>query len=113
MHDIKPTHCMLYVTAASKEEALRIGRALVTERLVACANVIPGMQSVYRWQGVVEEAEETVLIAKTRANLAEEVVARVKALHSYDVPCAVVYGMANGLPAYLDWIDASTRQPDA
>ena len=77
MHDTKPTHCMLYVTAASKDEALHIGRTLVTEGLVACANVLPGMQSIYRWQGAVEEAEETVLIAKTRKDLAEAAVARV------------------------------------
>ncbi len=110
MHDTKPTHCMLYVTAASKDEALHIGRTLVTEGLVACANVLPSMQSIYRWQGAVEEAEETVLIAKTRKDLAEAAVARVEALHSYDVPCAVVYDVAGGLPAYLDWIDASTHK---
>jgi periplasmic divalent cation tolerance protein len=108
MHDPKATHCMLYVTAASKDEALRIGRSLVTERLVACANVLPGMRSIYRWQGALEEADETILVAKTRKDLAETVIARVKTLHSYDVPCAVVYDMAGGLPAYLDWIDAST-----
>lgn len=110
MHDAKPTHCMLYVTAASKDEALRIGRTLVTERLVACANVLPGMQSIYRWQGAVEEAEETVLIAKTRKDLAEAAIARIEVLHSYDVPCAVVYDVTGGLPAYLDWIDDSTRE---
>jgi periplasmic divalent cation tolerance protein len=101
---------MVYVTAASKDEALKIGRILVTERLAACANIIPGMHAVYRWQGAVEEAEEAVLILKTRKELADKTLARVKALHSYDVPCAVVYDMANGLPAYLDWIDVSTSQ---
>ncbi|MDP1590564.1 MAG: divalent-cation tolerance protein CutA, partial [Prosthecobacter sp.] len=90
--------------------ALRIGRTLVTERLVACANVLPGMRSIYRWQGAIEEADETLLVAKTRKDLAETVIARVKALHSYDVPCAVVYDMAGGLPAYLDWIDVSIRE---
>jgi periplasmic divalent cation tolerance protein len=110
MHDTKPTHCMLYVTTASKDEALRIGRTLVTERLVACANVLPGMQSIYRWQGAVEEAEETVLIAKTRKDLAEAAIARIEVLHSYNVPCAVVYDVTGGLPAYLDWIDASTHE---
>src|SRR5688572_27677336 len=104
------THCMVYVTAASKDEALKIGRVLVTERLAACANVLPGMHAVYRWRGAVEEAEEAVLILKTRKELADTALARVKALHSYDVPCAVVYDMASGLPAYLDWIDVSTSQ---
>lgn len=109
MRDTKPTHCMLYVTAASKDEALRIGRTLVTERLVACANVLPGMLSIYRWEEAIEEADEAVLIVKTRKELAETVIARVKALHSYDVPCVVTYDMAGGLPAYLEWIDVSTR----
>jgi len=101
---------MVYVTAASKEEALRIGRTLVTERLAACANVLPGMQSVYWWQGAVDEAEEAVLILKTRKELAGRAVARIKAIHSYEVPCAVVYDIADALPAYLHWIDVSTSQ---
>ncbi len=104
------THCMVYVTAASKDEALKIGRALVTERLAACANVLDGMHSIYRWKGAVEDAAETVLILKTRKDLADTAIARVKALHSYDVPCAVAYDMSGGLPAYLDWIDVSTRE---
>ena len=110
MREPVATHCMVYVTAASKDEALKIGRALVTERLAACANVLPGMHSIYRWQGAVEESDETVLILKTRKEMADKAVARVAALHSYDVPCAVVYDMASGLPGYLDWIDVSTSQ---
>jgi periplasmic divalent cation tolerance protein len=101
---------MVYVTAASKDEALQIGRTLVEERLAACANILDGMHSIYRWQGVVEEARETVVILKTRKQLADKAVARIAALHSYEVPCAVVYDMAGGLPGYLDWIDVSTSQ---
>lgn len=102
------THCMVYVTTASKDEALLIARHLVGERLVACANILPGMHSVYRWKDAVEEAQETVLIAKTRRELADRAVARIADLHSYDVPCAVVYEMTAGLPAYLGWIDETT-----
>ncbi|MCA0201244.1 MAG: divalent-cation tolerance protein CutA [Proteobacteria bacterium] len=101
---------MVYVTASSKDEALQIGRVLVKERLAACANILEGMHSIYRWQGAVEEAQETVLILKTRTQLAGKAIARVAALHSYDVPCAVTYDMTNGLAAYLDWIDVSTSQ---
>ena len=108
MAEADATHCMVYVTASSKDEALTIGRALVTEGLAACANVLPGMRSIYRWQGAVEEAEETVLILKTRRALADKIMARAAELHSYDVPCAVAYDMAAGLPAYLRWIDDST-----
>lgn len=100
---------MLYVTASSRDEALRIGRALVTEKLAACANVVGEATSIYRWQGKVEEAAETVLVAKTRKDLAEKAIARVKALHSYDVPCAVAYDMTAGFPPYLKWIDAETE----
>ncbi|MGE3334030.1 MAG: divalent-cation tolerance protein CutA [Rhodospirillaceae bacterium] len=107
---VPSTHCMVYVTAASKDEALQIGRALVQERLAACANILDGMHSVYRWQGAVEEAQEAVLILKTRKQLVDKTVARVAELHSYVTPCAVVYDMSNGLAAYLDWIDVSTSQ---
>ncbi|MGE3477422.1 MAG: divalent-cation tolerance protein CutA [Rhodospirillaceae bacterium] len=101
---------MVYVTAASKDEALRIGRTLVNERLAACANILDGVHSIYRWQGAVEEAQEVVLILKTRTPLARKAIARVAALHSYDVPCAVAYDMSNGLAAYLDWIGVATGQ---
>ncbi len=104
------THCMVYVTASSKDEALQIGRTLVEERLAACANILDGMHSIYRWQGKVEEAGETVLLLKTRKQLAEKAIARIAELHSYDVPCAVVYDMADGLKPYLEWIDVSTSQ---
>jgi periplasmic divalent cation tolerance protein len=110
MQGTTATHCMVYVTAASKDEALRLARALVSERLAACANVIADMHAVYRWQGAVEEAQEAVLILKTRRELADRAIARIKALHSYEVPCAIAYDMARGLPDYLAWIDASTRE---
>ena len=99
---------MVYITAASPDEAETIGRALVTERLAACANILPGMRSIYRWKGAVETAAETVLIAKTRLDLADALTARVKELHSYDVPCVVVLPIAAGLPEFLHWIDDET-----
>jgi len=100
--------CMIYVTASSRAEAKTIARALVDERLVACANILGEATSVYRWQGKVEEAQEIVLIAKTKRALADKAVARITALHSYDVPCAVVYDMSAGSPAYLSWLAQET-----
>jgi periplasmic divalent cation tolerance protein len=100
--------CMIYATAPTREEASRIARVLVEEKRVACINLIHGATSVYRWQGKVEEATETILIAKTTKALAGDALTRIKALHSYDVPCAVVYDMAGGLPDYLAWIAAET-----
>ena len=79
----------VYITCASLAEAEAIGRALVEERLAACVNVVPGMRSIYRWQGKVETAEETVLIAKTAGTRFAAVEARVKRLHSYTVPCII------------------------
>lgn len=99
----------VYVTARDRAEALSIGRVLVEERLVACVNILDGMRSLYWWDGAVQEADEAVLIAKTKSGLAPAVTARVKALHSYDVPCVVVLPVADGNPDFLDWIAAETR----
>ncbi|HYH17174.1 MAG TPA: divalent-cation tolerance protein CutA [Azospirillum sp.] len=98
----------VYMTAASREEAARIGRALVEERLAACVNILGGMTSIYRWEGAVETAEETVFIAKTRRDLFEPLAARVRELHSYSVPCIVELPVERGNPAYLDWLRAET-----
>jgi periplasmic divalent cation tolerance protein len=95
-----------YVTCADEEEARRIGRALIEERLAACANVLGGVVSIYRWQGAVQEDRETVLIFKTSAALAAQAAERVKALHSYDLPCIVTLPISGGNPAFLAWIAA-------
>ena len=94
----------VYMTAGSRDEAERIGRALVEERLAACVNILGSITSIYRWQGAVETAEEVVVIAKTRADLFDGLVARVKELHSYAVPCVVELPIGRGNPDYLDWL---------
>lgn len=94
----------VYMTAGSREEAEGLGRALVEERLAACVNILPGMRSVYRWQGAVETGEEAVLIAKTRADRFEALAARVRALHSYAMPCIVELPLGRGDAPYLDWL---------
>jgi periplasmic divalent cation tolerance protein len=101
--------CLIYVTASDNTEAETIGHAMVEERLAACANIIPGMRSLYWWEGRLETGAETVLILKTRRDLAERAVERVKALHSYDCPCALVLPIQAGNPAYLNWIGAETE----
>jgi periplasmic divalent cation tolerance protein len=103
---------LLYVTCGSIGEARSIGRTLVDERLIACANIIERMRSIYRWQGAIEEAEEAVLLLKTAAARVPEVIARVRALHGYTVPCVVELPLARGNPAYLDWIAAQSTTPD-
>jgi periplasmic divalent cation tolerance protein len=98
----------IYVTTTDAAEATRIGRALVTERLVACANVLPGVQSIYNWQGVVEESAEVAVILKTRAALVDAVAARVRDLHSYENPCVVVWPIVGGAADYRDWVIGET-----
>jgi periplasmic divalent cation tolerance protein len=99
-----------YVTCPSRDEALRIARALMAERLIACANILPGLLSVYRWEGEVHEDAEVLLILKTRAALADRVTAAVRELHSYTCPCVAVLPVTGGNPAYLDWIVAETSR---
>ncbi len=85
-----------------------IARALVCERLAACANIIPGMRSLYRWQGALESADETVLILKTAAARVAALTERVQQLHTYTVPCVVAVPVVDGSPEYLAWIAAET-----
>jgi periplasmic divalent cation tolerance protein len=96
---------LAYITVPDRAEALRIGKALLEPRLAACINVIDGMASVYWWQGKLEEARECVLLVKTSDSRREEVLAKVRELHPYEVPCVVFWPLAGGNPAYLDWIE--------
>jgi len=100
---------MVYITTATKDEARVIGKALVAERLAACVNIIEGMNSMYWWQGEIQDEQETVLIAKTRAARVEALTERVKQLHSYDVPCVVALPIRAGNPDFLAWIEAETK----
>ena len=99
---------LVYMTAGSPEEARRLGRTLVEERLAACVNLIDGMTSLYRWQGGLEEGRETVILAKTRADLFEALAARVRALHSYATPCIVEIPLGRIDSGYLTWLTAET-----
>jgi periplasmic divalent cation tolerance protein len=99
----------VYATFASDEEARRIGRQLVEEGLAACANILAPCRSFYRWQGRIEEAQEVPAILKTRADAAERLIARLAELHSYDVPAAVVWPIANALDAYHEWVLSETQ----
>ena len=98
----------VYAIFASAEEAERIGRAVIEERLAACINILPGVRSIYRWQGAIESADEVAAILKTTKSSADALIARIAALHSYDVPCIVTWPIDKALASYADWIDAST-----
>jgi periplasmic divalent cation tolerance protein len=99
----------VYVTAPSAAEARQLADAVVKDRLAACANIIPGMRSIYHWKGEIEEAEETVIIFKTRATLFQAVEARVKELHKYSAPCIVALPLEAASQPYLDWLMAETK----
>jgi periplasmic divalent cation tolerance protein len=94
----------VYSTFGSDEEARRIARQLVEERLAACANILAPCHSIYRWQGKIEEAAEVPVLFKTRADTANRLIERIGELHSYDVPAAVVWPVAEALPDYAQWV---------
>jgi periplasmic divalent cation tolerance protein len=102
-------YCTVYITAKDTEEAHRIGKTLVSEKLAACVNYFP-IQSIYCWQGKVEEKAEVALLVKTRQSLVQKVIQRTKELHSYDVPCIESWTIDGGYPLYLQWIEESTQQ---
>jgi periplasmic divalent cation tolerance protein len=103
---------LIYATYLDPDSAEQAGRALVDAGLAACVNILPGMTSIYRWDGAIERGSECVMIIKTRGNLAEAAIANAKSRHPYTTPAFVVLPIAGGSPAYLDWIIASTTKAD-
>jgi len=100
----------VYMTAGSLAEAQNIGRGLVSVGLAACVNIFPQMTSIYTWEGKIEEASEVVMIAKTSEARIAELIAKVKSLHSYTVPCIVSLTVEDGYPPFLEWIADSVKQ---
>lgn len=98
-------YILVFVTAGSAEEGGRIGRALVEEGFAACANIIPGIRSIYRWRGEVCDDEEVLIMIKSKATLFERLKKRIKELHSYEVPEIIAFPITLGSPDYLRWID--------
>jgi len=102
---------LVYMTTADAEEARRIGRILVQERLAACVNIIAPMHSIYMWEGALQESQEVVLLAKTTRMRLAELTARVKGLHSYTCPCIVAFNIDGGYPPFLSWIAGEVGPP--
>ncbi|HXP08154.1 MAG TPA: divalent-cation tolerance protein CutA [Acidobacteriaceae bacterium] len=94
-------------TCGDRETAERIAHRLVEQRLAACVNILPGVQSVYRWQGRVESASELLMLIKTKASLIQEVQWTIASLHSYDVPEFLVLPIFGGSEAYMAWLETS------
>ncbi len=97
----------VYAIFANAEEAERIGRQMVEERLAACVNILGPCRSIYRWRGAVESADEVPAIFKTSAARADALIARIAALHSYDVPCVVQWPIDKLPVSYAEWVESS------
>ena len=98
---------IVFTTAGSEEEAGKIGRYLVEERLAACVNIIPRVESIYRWQGKIESAQEWLLIIKTTAERFPAVRDAIRELHSYDLPECIALSVEDGSLPYLKWLEDS------
>lgn len=107
--DNKPQRIALS-TCESPDEAARLARELVSRRVAACVNVVPGVRSFYWWQDGVQDDNEVLLVIKTHVELLPQLKAALEELHSYDVPELVVLPIVDGSSAYLNWIDASVSQ---
>jgi periplasmic divalent cation tolerance protein len=103
------SHVVVLVTAPTAERAAEIARALVEERLAACGSVVPGIRSIYRWEGKVQDDQEALLVLKTTRERFEALRERVLALHPYQVPEVIALGIEAGSAPYLAWITAETR----
>jgi len=100
---------VVLVTASNPEEAARLGRALVDERLAACVNIVPGLRSIYRWQGQVEDVAEVLLVIKTGRHVLTALIERIRALHSYSVPEVIALPITGGAAPYLEWLAGEVR----
>jgi periplasmic divalent cation tolerance protein len=108
-----PTEAIaVLMTAADGEEAGRLAEMLVEKRLAACVQILPEMESVYRWQGKVERQREVLLIAKTTSSKFEELEKEVRARHSYETPEIVAFPLSAGSDPYLEWLKTSVGVPE-
>jgi len=98
-----------YITAKNFEEARKIGKHLVKERLVACVNIIPKINSFYFWEKKMQDNNEAAIIAKTRKGKENNIIKEVKKIHSYDVPCILFIPIAGGNKEYLDWVKKEVK----
>ncbi len=99
---------LVYMTVPDHETASRIGRAVLEQRLAACVNVLPQVQSMYWWQGEIQRESEVVVLAKTAASLFEPLKTCVLGLHPYEVPCIVAMALSHGHEPFLRWVDDQT-----
>jgi len=102
-------YSVVFITAGKKAEARKIAKALLKEKLVACVNVVSGIESFFWWKGKIDRAQEVLLIAKTKSTNIPKIIKKVKSVHSYDLPEIIALGITAGYAPYLKWIDESLR----
>lgn len=100
-------HNVIFITCANNKEAERIARALVKNKLAACVNIVDKIKSVFWWQGKIDQAKETLLIAKSKQSNLAKVIKLVRSLHSYELPEIISLPISGGYKPYLEWINAS------
>ncbi|MBI2329573.1 MAG: divalent-cation tolerance protein CutA [Chloroflexi bacterium] len=101
---------VVLITAATEEEARSLAELLLNQRKAACVNIVPRVDSLFWWQGKLDSAQESLLIAKTRASLLPDIIEMVKMAHSYDVPEIIALPVIGGHEDYLRWIDSETEE---
>ena len=97
---------LVFTTFAREEDAERVVRRLLEERLIACGNLLPGARSLYRWKGAIEDAREIVVLMKTRKQDWTALMSRLSELHPYETPECIAVRIASGAPKYLEWLEA-------
>ncbi len=101
------SYIVVIMTAADKEEAVKVVRHLLSERLIACANIFGPVSSLFWWEGKIDEADEFLVFMKSKKKLFKRLSERAKEIHGYQVPEIIALPVIEGLPSYLDWLDAS------
>jgi periplasmic divalent cation tolerance protein len=105
-------YIIVITTTPSKIEAEKIAKTLLEERLIACANIIGPVQSLFWWQGKIDEAQEHLILMKTIKDLFSKLSGKVKALHSYQVPEIIAMPIVEGFKPYLEWLESSLKMDD-
>jgi periplasmic divalent cation tolerance protein len=107
--NVERTYIIILVTASNKQEAEKIARQLLETKLIACANIIDSVSSIFHWSEKIEKAEECLVLMKSRRELFEEIIETIEELHSYEVPEILAITLVGGSKAYFDWMDSCLK----